>query len=94
MVFLDTPETYYELLDRRLPNHGEDVSRLQKNRILLDGAPGGGLLLQIFTENQIGPIFFEIIQRRATTASAKATSRPCSNRSNWTRCAGVLKTVE
>ena len=64
VVFLDTPETYYELLDRRLPNHGEDVARLQKNRILLDGAPGGGLLLQIFTENQIGPIFFEIIQRK------------------------------
>lgn len=61
--FLDTPDTYYELLDKRLPGHGEDVSRLQKNRILLDGAPGGGLLLQIFTENLIGPIFFEIIQR-------------------------------
>ncbi|AHV91054.1 4-hydroxyphenylpyruvate dioxygenase [Bordetella holmesii] len=64
VVFLDTPETYYELLDRRLPQHGENVERLQKNRILLDGAPGGGLLLQIFTENQIGPIFFEIIQRK------------------------------
>ncbi|TEA78163.1 4-hydroxyphenylpyruvate dioxygenase [Allopusillimonas ginsengisoli] len=64
LTFLDTPETYYELLDRRLPNHGEDVARLQKNRILLDGAPDGGLLLQIFTENQIGPIFFEIIQRK------------------------------
>src|SRR5690606_3354433 len=61
LQFLDTPDTYYELLDRRLPNHGEDVARLQKNRIPLDGAPGGGLLLQIFTENQIGPIFFEII---------------------------------
>lgn len=64
VVFLDTPDTYYELLDRRLPGHGEDVTRLQKNRILLDGAPDGGLLLQIFTENQIGPIFFEIIQRK------------------------------
>jgi 4-hydroxyphenylpyruvate dioxygenase len=62
--FLDTPSTYYELLDRRLPNHGEDVARLEKNAILLDGAPDGGLLLQIFTENQIGPIFFEIIQRK------------------------------
>lgn len=39
VVFLDTPDTYYELLDRRLPNHGEDVERLRKNRILLDGAP-------------------------------------------------------
>mgnify|MGYP001344763650 FL=1 len=62
--FLDTPLTYYELLDKRLPGHGEDGQRLAKNRILLDGAPGGGLLLQIFTENQIGPIFFEIIQRK------------------------------
>ncbi|HLU15794.1 MAG TPA: 4-hydroxyphenylpyruvate dioxygenase [Burkholderiaceae bacterium] len=62
--FLDTPDTYYELLEKRLPNHGEDVQRLKANRILLDGAPGGGLLLQIFTENRIGPIFFEIIQRK------------------------------
>lgn len=62
--FLDTPDTYYELLDTRLPNHGEDSERLKANRILLDGTPGGGLLLQIFTENQIGPIFFEIIQRK------------------------------
>jgi 4-hydroxyphenylpyruvate dioxygenase len=64
MRFLDTPDTYYELLETRLPGHGEDTDRLKKNRILLDGAPGGGLLLQIFTENQIGPIFFEIIQRK------------------------------
>ncbi|WP_019936853.1 4-hydroxyphenylpyruvate dioxygenase [Bordetella sp. FB-8] len=64
LVFLDTPDTYYELLQKRLPGHGEDTARLQKNRILLDGAPDGGLLLQIFTENQIGPIFFEIIQRK------------------------------
>ena len=64
VVFLDTPDTYYELLDKRLPGHGEDVARLTKNRILLDGAPGGGLLLQIFTQTVIGPIFFEIIQRK------------------------------
>src|SRR5262249_20099339 len=38
--FLDTPETYYELLERRLPGHGEDTARLRKNRILLDGTPG------------------------------------------------------
>jgi len=62
--FLDTPDTYYELLDTRLPDHGEDVERLKKNRILLDGGPNNDLLLQIFTENQIGPIFFEIIQRK------------------------------
>jgi 4-hydroxyphenylpyruvate dioxygenase len=62
--FLETPDTYYELLDKRLPNNGEDKPRLQKNRILLDGAPGGGLLMQIFTKTVIGPIFFEVIQRK------------------------------
>ncbi len=62
--FLDTPDTYYELLDRRLPNHGEPLDALRARRILLDGGPQGGLLLQIFTDTVIGPIFFEIIQRK------------------------------
>ena len=61
---LDTPDTYYELLDKRLPNHGEPPEELKKRKILLDGSPGGGLLLQIFTKTMIGPIFFEIIQRK------------------------------
>ena len=61
----DTIETYYELVDKRVPGHGEDLERLKKNRILLDGNVGEeGLLLQIFTENLFGPIFFEIIQRK------------------------------
>jgi 4-hydroxyphenylpyruvate dioxygenase len=61
----DTIETYYELVDKRVPGHGEDLARLRKNRILIDGAVGDeGLLLQIFTENLFGPIFFEIIQRK------------------------------
>ena len=61
----DTIETYYELVDKRVPGHGEDLERLKKNRILLDGSVGDeGLLLQIFTENMVGPIFFEIIQRK------------------------------
>jgi len=61
----DTIETYYELVDKRVPGHGEDVERLRRNRILLDGNVGEeGLLLQIFTENLFGPIFFEIIQRK------------------------------
>ena len=62
--FLSTPDTYYELLDTRLPEHGEDVPRLQHNKILLDGGPDNDLLLQIFTVNQLGPIFYEIIQRK------------------------------
>ena len=62
----DTIETYYELVDTRVPGHGEDLERLRKNRILIDGSVerNEGLLLQIFTENMIGPIFFEIIQRK------------------------------
>ena len=61
----DTIETYYELVDKRVPGHGEDLERLRKNRILIDGNVGEeGLLLQIFTETMVGPIFFEIIQRK------------------------------
>lgn len=64
IVFQDTIETYYELVDKRVPNHGEDLERMRKNRILIDGSEEEGLLLQIFTENLFGPIFFEIIQRK------------------------------
>ncbi|KQM87166.1 4-hydroxyphenylpyruvate dioxygenase [Sphingomonas sp. Leaf23] len=61
----DTIETYYELVDKRVPGHGEDLERLKRNRILIDGNVGDeGLLLQIFTEPIFGPIFFEIIQRK------------------------------
>jgi 4-hydroxyphenylpyruvate dioxygenase len=64
--FQTVPDTYYEGVDARLPGHGEDLARLARERILIDGAPteGGGLLLQIFTQTVIGPIFFEIIQRK------------------------------
>ncbi|UEM05362.1 4-hydroxyphenylpyruvate dioxygenase [Skermanella rosea] len=58
------PDTYYEMLAERLPGHGEDVERLKRDHLLIDGAPGGGLLLQIFTNTVIGPIFFEVIQRK------------------------------
>jgi 4-hydroxyphenylpyruvate dioxygenase len=65
VVFQDTPDTYYEALATRLPGHKEDTTRLGKNRILLDGAPAKDeMLLQIFTQTVIGPIFFEIIQRK------------------------------
>jgi 4-hydroxyphenylpyruvate dioxygenase len=62
----DTIETYYDLIDKRLPGHGEPVEELRKRRILIDGAPseGQGLLLQIFSKDAIGPIFFEFIQRK------------------------------
>jgi 4-hydroxyphenylpyruvate dioxygenase len=66
--FQDTIETYYDLVDKRLPGHGEPVDELRRRRILIDGATHQGapneLLLQIFTQTVIGPVFFEIIQRK------------------------------
>ena len=65
--FQDTIETYYDLIDRRLPGHGENVDELRKLRILVDGTSTETtreLLLQIFTTTVIGPIFFEVIQRK------------------------------
>jgi 4-hydroxyphenylpyruvate dioxygenase len=66
MKFQETPATYFEGVDARIGPHGEDLARLAKNQILIDGAPskGQGLLLQIFTQNALGPVFFEIIQRK------------------------------
>jgi 4-hydroxyphenylpyruvate dioxygenase len=66
VTFQDTTETYYEGIDARVPGHGQNLQRLKADKILVDGAPqeGKGLLLQIFTENACGPIFFEIIERR------------------------------
>ncbi|MEY4269127.1 MAG: 4-hydroxyphenylpyruvate dioxygenase [Pseudomonadota bacterium] len=61
------PATYYAMLDERLPGHGEPVADYQTRGILLDGATDGGaprLLLQIFSETQVGPVFFEFIQRK------------------------------
>ncbi len=64
--FLDTPDTYYDVIDVRVPGHGEDVPRMRANKILIDAdqETKKRLLLQIFTQNVIGPIFFEIIQRK------------------------------
>jgi 4-hydroxyphenylpyruvate dioxygenase len=66
ITFLDTPDTYYRMIKDRVPWHAEDTESLRAQRILLDGGktPEAGLLLQIFTENMLGPVFFEIIQRK------------------------------
>lgn len=64
--FLDVPETYYEMIAERLPWHKEPLAELKSEKILIDGEadPKYGLLLQLFTENIFGPVFFEIIQRK------------------------------
>jgi 4-hydroxyphenylpyruvate dioxygenase len=77
VAFQDTPETYYEGVDARVGEHGEDLTELAKRRILIDGNPkkGEGILLQIFTQNVIGPIFFEIIQRKGNDGFGEGNFR-------------------
>jgi 4-hydroxyphenylpyruvate dioxygenase len=62
----DTIDTYYDLIDKRLPGHAEPIAEMKRRKILIDGAPteGQGLLLQIFSKTLLGPIFFEFIQRK------------------------------
>ena len=60
-------DIYYEMLEERLPGHGQPIPELQTRGILVDGSTEGGqprLLLQIFSETQLGPVFFEFIQRK------------------------------
>jgi 4-hydroxyphenylpyruvate dioxygenase len=75
VVFQDTPDAYYERIDNRLKGHGEDVDRMKRDRILIDGGQDQGLLLQIFTQNAIGPIFFELIQRKGNEGFGEGNFR-------------------
>src|SRR5882724_386316 len=61
VAFQDTPDTYYEGVEARVPGHAEKLEELARRRVLIDGNAASGILLQIFTKNAIGPIFFEII---------------------------------
>ncbi|RWU12238.1 4-hydroxyphenylpyruvate dioxygenase [Pseudidiomarina gelatinasegens] len=65
MDFMPTPDTYYDKVNERVEGHEEDLEKLRELQILIDGAPmKDGILLQIFTQTVIGPVFFEIIQRK------------------------------
>ena len=73
LVLADVPlmtapgDSYYDMLDGRLPGHGQPVAELQTRGILMDGSTDGitpRLLLQIFSQTQLGPVFFEFIQRK------------------------------
>jgi 4-hydroxyphenylpyruvate dioxygenase len=77
MQFMDVPETYYEMVDERIPQHGEDLERMRANRILIDADPAqrSRQLLQIFTQTCIGPIFFEIIQRKGNEGFGEGNFR-------------------
>ncbi|TVS11682.1 MAG: 4-hydroxyphenylpyruvate dioxygenase [Wenzhouxiangella sp.] len=64
--FLDTPDTYFDAIEQRIPDHDEDLPRMRRNKILIDAdrQQPDKQLLQIFTKTSIGPIFFEVIQRK------------------------------
>ena len=77
VAFQDSPDTYYEGVAARVPGHHEALEELRQRRILIDGNPekGEGVLLQIFTQNVIGPIFFEIIQRKGNEGFGEGNFR-------------------
>ncbi|HET7757266.1 MAG TPA: VOC family protein, partial [Steroidobacteraceae bacterium] len=77
VAFQDTPDSYYGGVAARVPGHGEPLAELRQRRILIDGNPGKGegVLLQIFTRNVIGPIFFEIIQRKGNEGFGEGNFR-------------------
>ncbi len=68
VLFLEIPDAYYDMIITRIPWHKEPLQQLQQHRILIDGEHDStsGLLLQIFTQNVFGPVFFEIIQRQGS----------------------------
>ena len=73
--FLSAPQAYYDSLEERVPCEGEDLKRLARNHILIDGDAQSGILLQIFTKTVIGPIFFEIIQRKGNEGFGEGNFR-------------------
>jgi 4-hydroxyphenylpyruvate dioxygenase len=77
VTFQDSPDTYYAGVPARVPGHDESLEELAKRRILIDGNPqkGEGVLLQIFTQNVIGPIFYEIIQRKGNEGFGEGNFR-------------------
>ncbi|MFI4937936.1 MAG: 4-hydroxyphenylpyruvate dioxygenase [Candidatus Berkiellales bacterium] len=78
LKFLTVPDTYYEMVNERVKGHRETLDRMKKDQILIDGTVEDDkveLLLQIFTENVVGPIFFEIIQRKGNEGFGEGNFR-------------------
>ncbi|MCM5678423.1 4-hydroxyphenylpyruvate dioxygenase [Schlegelella sp. S2-27] len=91
---LNTSATYYELLPKRIPGLSEDVAALQQRNILVDGTPDE-LLLQIFSENQLGPIFFEFIQRKGNEGFGEGNFKALFETMELDQMRrGVLKTAD
>jgi 4-hydroxyphenylpyruvate dioxygenase len=73
--FQDTPDAYYDGIGARVSGHRENLAELRQRRILIDGSAESGILLQIFTRNVIGPIFFEIIERKGNEGFGEGNFR-------------------
>ena len=73
--FQDTPDSYYDGIPARVTGHREPIEELKERGILIDGSADEGILLQIFTRNVIGPIFFEIIQRKGNQGFGEGNFR-------------------
>ena len=73
--FQSTPDAYYEAIDARVHGHQEQIAQMQRRGILIDGSAESGILLQIFTRNVIGPIFFELIQRKGNEGFGEGNFR-------------------
>jgi 4-hydroxyphenylpyruvate dioxygenase len=73
--FQETPDTYYDGVDARVGGHAESLAELRRRGILIDGSRETGILLQIFTKNVIGPIFFEIIERKGNEGFGEGNFR-------------------
>jgi 4-hydroxyphenylpyruvate dioxygenase len=73
--FQETPDSYYEGVGARVTGHREDLAALKRRGILIDGSAASGILLQIFTTNVIGPIFFEIIERKGNEGFGEGNFR-------------------
>ena len=66
VTFMKTPDSYYDLIDSRIPEHRENIEELRAHNILIDNDKNdkNAILLQVFTKALIGPIFFEVINRK------------------------------
>ena len=73
--FQSTPDTYYAAVDARVSGHREPIAEMKSRGILIDGSSEAGILLQIFTRNVIGPIFFELIQRKGNEGFGEGNFR-------------------
>jgi 4-hydroxyphenylpyruvate dioxygenase len=72
--FLTVPDTYYSKVPTRVPGVTEDLSLLKELQILLDGE-GGGYLMQIFSQELVGPFFLEFIQRKGNDGFGEGNFR-------------------